>query len=279
MLKLVQNEFIKIFSVLRSYIGFVLVAVLMPVILWGYGLGAQHMTLDKMGSELTSNFLIVGNIANGFTAAYFIMNFFYIHIPFLIVLAGGDIFAGESARGTFRLYATRPVSRTAIFMAKVIGANIYTILLMLLVAVMSLGLGVIWHGGGDMLVFQDGILILSQSQAWLRFLLAYGLAFYNMMLVTSVAIFFSVIVRNAVGPVVGAMAVIIFSFAITGLPLEIFDNIRPFIFTTYFDTWKYAFYEPVDWALIFEGLEVVSVYMLIFLAAALFIFRKKDILT
>lgn len=91
MLNLVQNEFVKIFSVLRSYIGFVLVAVLMPVILWGYGLGAQHMTLDRMGSELTNNFLIVGNVANGFTAAYFIMNFFYIHVPFLIVLAGGDI--------------------------------------------------------------------------------------------------------------------------------------------------------------------------------------------
>jgi len=271
--------FIKIFSVLRSYIGFGLIGILMPVILWGYGIGSAHMTAETLGSDITNNFLIVGKLTNGFTAAYFIMNFFYIHVPFLIVLAGGDIFAGEAARGTFRLYTTRPVSRTSVFISKIIGANLYTVMMIIFIALTSLGLGVVWHGGGDMLVFQDGILILSQEDAGLRFLLAYGLAFVNMSLVITLSIFFSVIVRNAVGPVVGAMAVIIFAFALTSLPLEIFDNVRPFIFTTYFDTWKYAFYEPIGWRFISRGLMVTGGYITVITLISYIIFNRKDILS
>lgn len=279
MIRLIHNELVKIFSVMRSYIGFGLIAILMPLILWAYGLGTDHVGMENLRPEFDELFFFVGNITNGFTAAYFIMNFFYIHIPFLIVLVGGDVFAGEAARGTFRIYATRPISRLAIFISKVIASSIYTFLLLIFIVIMSLGLGLIWHGGGDMLVFHDGILILSQQEAWYRFILAYSLSYYNMVLVFVISIFFSVIVRNAVGPVVGAMAIIIFSFALTGLPLEIFDNIRPYIFTTYFDTWKYAFYEPIGWYFIREGLTCVTVYLLVFLGLSATIFCRKDILS
>ncbi len=277
--RLLLNELIKIFSLWRSYISFGLICILMPLILWAYGKGSAQLSLDSFNRQLGDMFTMVGNLANGFTAAYFIMNFFYLHIPFLVVLVGGDSFAGEASNGTFRVYATRPVGRIRIFLSKLMAAYIYVLLLMILIALMSLGLGLLWHGGGDMLVFQEGILILSQSEAGIRFILAYLIAFLNMTLVLSIALFFSVIVRNAVGPVIGAMAVLIFSYAFSSLPLDIFEHIQVYFFTYYFDAWKYAFHDPVPWDTIAKAVGYVALHILFFAGGAACIFKRKDILS
>ena len=276
-MRLLYNELFKIFSLWRSYISYGLVAILMPIILWAYGHGAENLSLDTFDNSLNDLFIMVGNIANGFTAAYFIMNFFYLHIPFLIILVGGDAFAGEAATGTFRIYLTRPVSRLRVFISKVLGAFIYVIIMMLVVAAMSLGLGVLWHGGGDMLVFHNGILILSQEDATLRFILAYAVTLESMLLVVTIALFFSVLMRNAVGPIIAAMCVLIFSYAFSGLPLNLFENIRRYFVTYYFDMWKMAFFDPIPWSELVFGILFIAAHIVVFLVTAAIMFNRKDI--
>ena len=278
MIHLVVNELYKIYALKRSYIGYILVAILMPLILWGYGAGTSFTT-QQMEAALSTMFIFSGDPFNGFTAAYFIMNFFWVHVPFLIALVAGDMFAGEEAGGTYRIYAIRPVSRLSLFISKVLATSVYTLSLIAFFALMSLGLGIIWHGGGDMLVFQEGILILPGREAFRRFLFAYGLTTMNMMLVSAIAIFFSTMVRNAVGPVIGTMAVIIFGVAISTLPFEIFENIRPYLFTSYFRNFEEAFFDPVPWASVGLGINTVVGYSLVFLGLAYLIFRRKDILS
>ena len=158
LLRLTQNELMKIFSLIRSYIGFIFFTILIPLILWGYGLGTTHIQ-GQIENAVSEMFFIEGSPTNGFTAAYFIMNLFWFHIPFLIALVGGDIFAGEQANGTFRVYATRPISRLNIFLSKTLATMIYTLIFVLYFGLLTLGLGLIWHGGGDMLVFHKGVLI------------------------------------------------------------------------------------------------------------------------
>lgn len=276
--KLIQNELFKIFSLVRSYIGIIFFTLIIPLILWGYGLGTQNIQ-GAIERDLSDMFLIEGSPTNGFTAAYFIMNFFWIHIPFLIALVGSDAFAGEQANGTFRVYATRPISRLSIFMSKMIATMIYTLVFVLYFAILTLGLGLIWHGGGDMAVFDDGILILEGGDAARRFLIAYGFSFVNMAMVSALALFFSTMVRNAIGPVIGTMAVIIFSLMVSTLPLEVFNNVRPFMFTYYFSNWEMAFHDPVPWADMFRGLAYIFSNILLFLGSAFIIFRRKDILS
>jgi len=207
------------------------------------------------------------------------MNFFWIHIPFLLALVGGDIFAGEHANGTFRVYATRPISRLSIFTSKVLATIIYTFIFVFYFGLLTLGLGLIWHGGGDMLVFHNGVLILESSDALVRFFIAYFFSFINMVLVSSIAIFFSTMVRNAVGPVIGTMALFIFILMVSTLPLEVFKSIQPYLFTTYFSNWEQAFYDPIPWADLFRGFGLVASNIVMFLGIALIIFRRKDILS
>ncbi len=278
MIKLVQNELYKIFSLMRSYIGIVLFTVIVPLILWGYGMGTSHIQ-GQIEGAVSEMFFIEGSPTNGYTAAYFIMNFFWVHIPFLIALVGGDVFAGEHANGTFRVYATRPISRLSIFISKTIATMIYTLIFVLYFGLLTLGLGLIWHGGGDMLVFQDGILILESSDALRRFFIAYGFSFMNMALVSAIAIFFSTMVRNAIGPVIGTMALIIFFLMVTTLPLDVFKGIQPFLFTSYFSNWEMVFFDPIPWDDLFRGLGLIVSNLILFLGMALIIFRRKDILS
>jgi len=278
LLKLIQNELYKIFSLMRSYIGIVLFTVIVPLILWGYGMGTSHIQ-GQIEGAVSEMFFIEGSPTNGYTAAYFIMNFFWVHIPFLIALVGGDVFAGEHANGTFRVYATRPISRLSIFVSKTIATMIYTFIFVLYFGLLTLGLGLIWHGGGDMLVFQDGILILESSDAMQRFFIAYGFSFMNMALVSAIAIFFSTMVRNAIGPVIGTMALIIFFLMITTLPLDIFQNVQPYMFTTYFSNWELVFFDPIPWDELFRGLGLIVSNLIFFLGIAFIIFRRKDILS
>ncbi|MCF7824280.1 MAG: ABC transporter permease [Candidatus Marinimicrobia bacterium] len=278
LLKLTQNELYKIFSLIRSYIGVVLFTIIVPLILWGYGMGTSHIE-GQIENAVSDMFFVEGSPTNGYTAAYFIMNFFWVHIPFLIALVGGDIFAGEQANGTFRIYATRPISRLSIFVSKTLATMIYTLLFVIYFGLLTLGLGLVWHGGGDMLVFQDGVLILEGSDAMRRFIIAYGFSFMNMALVSAIAIFFSTMVRNAIGPVIGTMALIIFALMISTLPLDVFRGIQPYMFTTYFSNWEMVFYDPIPWADLFRGLGLIISNLVLFLGTAFIIFRRKDILS
>jgi len=278
LLKLTQNELFKIFSLVRSYIGLIVFTVIIPLILWAYGMGTTHIE-QQIESSVSEMFFIEGSPTNGFTAAYFIMNFFWIHIPFLIALVGGDIFAGEHANGTFRVYATRPISRLSIFVSKTLATMIYTFIFVMYFGLLTLGLGLIWHRVGDMLVFQDGVLILASSDALVRFFIAYFFSFINMALISAIAIFFSTMVRNAIGPVIGTMALFIFVLMVSTLPLDVFKHVQPYLFTTYFSNWEQAFYDPIPWTDLFRGFGLIASNIIFFLGTAFIIFRRKDILS
>jgi ABC-2 type transport system permease protein len=156
---------------------------------------------------------------------------------------------------------------------------LYTLIFVLYFGLLTLGLGLIWHGGGDMLVFQDGVLILESGDAASRFLIAYGFSFMNMALVSAIAIFFSTMVRNAIGPVIGTMAVIIFFLMVSTLPLDVFKNIQPYLFTSYFSNWEQVFYDPIPWDELGRGLGLIISNILLFLGSAYIIFRRRDILS
>ncbi len=63
--KLIGIEIIKIFGKKRSILGFLALAVLMPLIIWGFSKGATGIEQDIM-HQLEGSFIIVGSIFNGF---------------------------------------------------------------------------------------------------------------------------------------------------------------------------------------------------------------------
>jgi len=277
MFKLIHIENIKTFYKGRTGIGFLAIGVLLPLMMIGMSLDLGHgpsAMAVRAVKNLSENFFIVGSIFNGFSAAYFVMNSLWVLIPFLIALVAGDQIAGESAAGTFRISLIRPVSRTQIISAKFITTLIYTVLLILFMGLLSIGIGILLFGRGYFLVPRPGeILVLLEGQTWLRFGLAYLLAIWAMWSVASLAFFLSL------GPVIGTMAILIASLIISKTPLQIFNKVKPFLFTTYVDGWRKAFQEPIPWHEINSGVLYLAIYILGFFALSLIIFNRKDILS
>jgi ABC-2 type transport system permease protein len=278
LIKLIGIEIIKIFGKKRSLLGFLALAILMPLIIWGFSKGATGIEQDIV-RQLEGSFIIVGSVFNGFLVTYITMNFLWVHIPFLIMLVAGDVVAGEGAAGTFRITLIRRISRFKILIAKLIATYFYTILLIIFFAIMSLGLGSLWLGIGDLVVFDEGILILPQKMAWVRFALAFIFATFVMLVVTTLCFMFSSMVNNGIGPIIGAMSIIIIGLAIANIPIDIFEKISPYIFTSYFDIWQKAFFDPIPWRDIGNGAIILTIYMLVFIIISTVQFIRKDIST
>ncbi|MFA6027232.1 MAG: ABC transporter permease subunit [Ignavibacteriaceae bacterium] len=246
MYTLVKIELYKIFRKWRTYIGFMAIGVLVPVIqIAMYFQGAHY--LEFITRSFKDNFVFVGNLLNGYLIAYIILGSLTIHIPFLIALVSGDLLAGEATAGTYRMLITRPISRMKLVTAKFISGLIYTNLLVLWLAIISLGLGVIIFGVGELIVIKDAIIIFAQNDILWRFAFAYASAALSMSVVCALGFLFSSLVENAIGPIVTTMTVIIIFTIFSAINIDFFRTIKPYLFTNYMSTWQLVFDAPIDY--------------------------------
>lgn len=273
---LVGIELYKIFRKWRTYIGFITIAVIVLVIEISMLIEGENY-LRFLTRNLSSIFVFEGNFLNGYVMSYLVMGALAIHIPFLITLVSGDLLAGEATAGTYRMLITRPITRMQLLTAKVIAATIYTNLMVAFLGFISLGLGVILFGTGELIVIKDVLFIFSQDDILWRFFIAYGIASLSMMVVTSMAFFFSSLVENAIGPIVSTMAVIIVFYILSNINVELLQNLKPYMFTTYMQSWNIVFTDPVEIDELWNAVLVQSIHIVFFLGLTFYLFRKKDI--
>lgn len=278
-LTLIRIELMKIFRKWRTYIGFIAIGVLVPLLHLAMYLEGQN-SIDYVTRGLRDSFILVGNLLNGYWISYLILNALIIHIPFLITLVAGDLMAGEATAGTYRILVTRPVSRMQIVTSKYIAGLIYTSLLIFWLALMSLVVGTIVFGSGELIVAgSQAIIIFEKSDILWRFVLAYGFAILSMTVVCSLAILFSSLVENAIGPIVSTMAVIIIFIILSNFDVAILKEIKPYLFTTYMLNWREFFNDPLNISDIAKAVLILAGHILIFFSASAYIFKKKDILS
>ena len=279
MLNLIYWELFKTYAKWRTYIGFIAVGVLIPLIMWLMWIEGGKFVQYQLRT-LQSEFLITGNLFNGWVIAQVIMNGLWVHVPALIALVAGDQLSGEATAGTFRLTLIRPVSRTRILNAKYLATLIYTASLVIAIAILSLGLGMWIFGSGDLIAIDKvGIVILPESNLIMNFLFAYSLAIWSMFVVASLAFFVSSLVENAIGPIIITMTIIAIFYVITFLPVESIEGIKPWLFTTHMNVWQMALRNPIEWDEIVNSMAVLGAYSLFFWGTTLLIFKRKDILS
>jgi ABC-2 type transport system permease protein len=276
---LIRIELLKIFRKWRTYIGFIAIGILVPLLHLAMYLEGQK-SLDFITRGLRDSFILVGNLLNGYWISYIILNALIIHIPFLITLVAGDLLAGEATAGTYRIFVTRPVSRMQIVTSKFLAGIIYTGSLIIWLAIMSLVVGLFIFGSGELIVAgNQSIIIFEKNDILWRFLLAYGFAILSMTVVCSLAILFSSLVENAIGPIVSTMAVIIIFIILSAFDVEILREIRPYLFTNYMLDWREFFNIPLDFSELTKSILVLSGHIILFFSATSYIFYKKDILS
>jgi ABC-2 type transport system permease protein len=276
MMTLLKNELLKTFLKWRTFIGFIAVGTVIPLVEIGLKLegGGFGRGLTR---NLSQDFLAVGNLFNGYFLTFFIMNSLWVHIPFLISLVAGDQLAGEGTAGTYRILLIRPPSRSKILLAKYLTTLVYSSALVTFLVGLSLALGVALFGTGDLIFPGQTITVIAEDDVLWRLAGAAGLAVWTMWCVSSLSFLLSSLVENAIGPIIGTMAVIIVFLLISTLPIELFATLRPYLFTTYMNVWQKVMEQDVPWEELRLHVLYLGAYSVGFFAVTWYIFIRKDV--
>ncbi|MEN9350923.1 MAG: hypothetical protein RL372_1901 [Bacteroidota bacterium] len=291
MFSLIQVELYKIFKRPRTYIAFGAVAALIGIIQFGLKLDGKSY-LDFMLNDLSSSLEIDGKILNGYLVCYVMLQLLLVHVPLLIALIAADMISGEANMGTLRLLLIKPYSRTTLLLAKFIAATIYTLLLLVWLAILALFGSMLLFGTDDMFLLKTSyVVLLKESDVFWRYIGAFGFAALAMTTVASLGFFLSVFAENSIGPIVATMSVIVFFTILSTLNIPIFNIIKPYLFTTHMIGWKEFFDIKVNDSneaiigsiqnpdKIIKAAVVLFVHTIGFFVATLLVFRKKDILS
>jgi ABC-2 type transport system permease protein len=279
MIRNIQTELVKIFAKPRSYIGFVAIAIIVSLIhIAMYVDGLNYISF--ITGPLESAFNIEGKILNGNLVCFIILQTLIIQIPLLVALVTGDLISGEAAMGTIRLLMTRPLSRTSLLFSKFFAGAIYVFFLLVWLGLISLGIGLLIFGPGDLIVLKsETMTIISADDTLWRFFSGLGIAFVSLLVVASFSMLLSVYSENSIGPIITTMAVIILFTIIGTMDIPLFEKIKPFLFTTHMVIWRNMFDQELDYDLISNSMLILVGHILLFLAITWFSFHKKDIIS
>ena len=293
MWKLLQIELFKIFKRPRTYIPFAAIAGMVLIIQLGLKFDGRSY-LELMMSSLSDSFYIPYNmIMNGYLVAFVILNTLLIQVPLLVALVAGDMVAGEANMGTLRLLVTRPFSRTQLMLVKFAASVIYTVLLLVWMAILALFLSMLLFGTNDMLIARNNVMeqIRASDVLW-RYVAAFGYATVALSTVAALAFLLSIFAENSIGPIVSTISIVIVLTILSEMRIPLYDNtVKPWLFTSHMLAWKGFFYSRSNGEgaaipgtvenlpAILRSLGVLLAYIVAFVTAAILIFKKKDILS
>jgi len=286
-----QIELFKIFRRPRTYLSFAAITALIGVIQLGLKVDGKEYAEFVM-ADFGNSFSVDGNILNGYFICYVILQLLLVHVPLLIALIAADMISGEANMGTLRLLLTKPQSRTAIVTAKFLASVIYTLLLLIWIAILGLFLSMFIFGTDDLFIMKSSyVVIVKESDVFWRYAGAFCFAALAMVTVSALGFFLSFFAENSIGPIVATMSVIIVFTILSTMNIPIFNIIKPYLFTSHMITWKEFFDFKVNDAneaivgsiqypeKIIKSALVLFIHIVGFAGSAILLFRKKDILS
>lgn len=194
--------------------------------------------------------------------------------PLLAAYVSGDVFSSEDNHGTWKTILTRTASRNAVFWGKVLAALVSTVSLVLLVGISSLVAGLVTVGAepfitvGSVEVPSTAHALLMVTEAWLSVLppvLGYA----------AIALCVSVLTRSSVlGVVVPVVVGLVFQMYTF---LNAWDTVRHVLLNWPLNAWRGLLDDPAYTAPFLRGLVVSAAYVVLFLAIAYVVFRRRDV--
>ncbi|MEP7164499.1 MAG: ABC transporter permease subunit [Ferruginibacter sp.] len=297
MLKLLQIELYKISRRSRTYIAFAAITAIVFIFQFAFKAdGESYMNL--MLQSVQDNFQIDKSKAiNGYFMCYIILNTLLVQVPLLVALIAGDSISGEANMGTLRLILTKPVSRTQIIMVKFAASVIFTIMLLVWMAIMALFISLFIFGADDMLIFrvkgeESQILQITKDDIMWRYWAAFGYAAIALTVIAALAMLLSIFAENSIGPIIATVCIVIVCTVVSNINVPVIEkNVKPWLFTSYLVGWKGFFYigttddgQPIkgsleNWPAIRNSLYILLLHIVVLLGLSVFIFKRKDILS
>ena len=290
---LLQIEVFKIFKKPRTYISFAAILAMVSIVHVALKADGVSYLAFLMGSLKDSIEIPYETVLNGYLVCFIILNLLLIHIPLLVALVAGDAVAGEANMGTLRLLLTRPVSRTRFMLMKFAACTIYTVLLLVWMALLSLLLSILLFGTNDMIITRNDVVEqIQRSDVLWRYIAAFAYAAVALTTVAALAFFLSIFADNSIGPIVSTISIVIVFTILSEMQIPIYDTtVKPWLFTSHMLAWKGFFYSKSDadgqaikgslenLPAIMKSLSILIGYICLFVGSAIAIFNRKDILS
>jgi len=218
---------------------------------------------------------------NGLTFALYAFYFgFLLVLPIFAATEGGAQIAGETAAGTLYLLLTRPLTRARLFVTKLLIAGTLSTALVAALIALSLGIGLIAVGWGNLTLYPGVLQMteqrqhLSQADALRSFALAWPAASIALLAPLSMSFFVSSWVKSPVNAVGTSVALYLVLYVIS--EVHFFEELRPWLFTSYMSYWRGLFREEVDWGpLVRDGARLLG-FSFLFLGLAFRRFRNRE---
>jgi ABC-2 type transport system permease protein len=291
MLELIRIELFKIFRKPRTFIAFLAITAIVGLIQMGFYVDGESYINFGM-QALADSFDVNGKVLNGYLLAYIILQTLLVHVPLLIALVSGDMISGEANMGTLRLLITKPVSRARLISAKFLASSLYTLLLLIWMAIWALLISMLVFGTDDMIIMKSEVVtqILERDVMW-RYFAAFGFAALAMITVSSLAFFLSIFAENSIGPIIACMSIVIVFTILNTLNLPIFNTVKPYLFTSHMLGWKGFFDVKVNadneqiigsvenLGAVMRSAAILLVHIVGFWAASIVVFRRKDVMS
>ena len=297
MWNLLQIELFKISKRPRTYIAFAAITAIVFIFQFAFKADGQSY-MDLMLQSVKDSFELERTKAiNGYFMCYIILNTLLIQVPILVALIAADSISGEANMGTLRLLISKPISRTQLILVKFAAATIFTLLLLLWMAVTALLVSLLIFGADDMLIFRvkgedSQILQITKDDILWRYFAAFGYATVALTVIAALSLFLSIFAENSIGPIIATVCIVIVCTIISNINVPIIDkNVKPFLFTSYLVGWKGFFYigtnadgAPIkgsleNWPAIRKSLFILILHIVVIVTASVMVFRKKDILS
>jgi len=297
MFSLLQIELYKISRRPRTYIAFAAITAIVLIFQFAFKSDGQSY-MNLMLQNVQDNFELDKTKAiNGYFMCYLILNTLLVQVPILVALIAGDAISGEANMGTLRLIMTKPFSRTQLLLVKFLASFLFTVFLLIWMALLALFFSLFIFGADDMLIFrvkgeESQILQITKDDIMWRYFAAFGYATIALTVIAALGILLSVFAENSIGPIVATVCIVLFFTIVSNINVPIIDkNVKPWLFTSYLVGWKGFFYIGLDdqgqpikgsienWPAIRSSLYILIAHIGVFLSIAIYSFRKKDILS
>lgn len=297
MWNLLQIELFKISKRPRTYIAFAAIFAIVAIFQFAFKADGQSY-MDLVLQSVKDSFeLDKSKAINGYFMCYIILNTLLIQVPILVALIAADSISGEANMGTLRLLISKPISRTQLILVKFAAATIFTIFLLLWMAITALFMSLLVFGADDMLIFrvkgeESQIMQITKDDIMWRYFAAFGYATVALTVIAALSLFLSIFAENSIGPIIATVCIVIVCTIISNISVPIIDrNVKPFLFTSYLVGWKGFFYiatnadgGPIkgsleNWPAIRKSLFILIGHIVVIVWASVAVFNRKDILS
>ena len=275
MIGLVKMESFRLLRQSRTYYALAGVFLIEAVVLLSAYYQGNEI-IDILLSQLRETFYFEGTLVNGNLITYLILNSMWFHLPLILMIVVSGLLTSEYKDRTLLTVMMQPVSKVRYLSSKYLVGILFSVVIVLLLLVTSLGFSYIIFGRGDLVVLLDGLNFYEQSDAFFRIVLAFLAGAFSMVFYAVTSLTLAVILKDVTKTWIVSVLFIVISNLLMKIDFgsEFLNNAFYFKLN---QTWQFFFYPDIPWSQIILKTSLIVLYTTLMALLGIFLFKTKDI--